>query len=85
MLPSQPCPLALATLQTLKAEIMMKEQTISGIKKEFGVAVYQSMEAGDQADTSRIFAEFKAKIDALNADIAAKRLEIQELEKAGTN
>jgi hypothetical protein len=28
MLPSQPCPLALATLQTLKAEIMMKEQTI---------------------------------------------------------
>jgi len=64
---------------------MLKEQTIAGIKKEFGVAVYQSMEAGDQAEYARIFTEFKTKIDVLNADIASKRLAIQELEKTASN
>ncbi|KAG8458631.1 hypothetical protein KFE25_008428 [Diacronema lutheri] len=67
--------------QTLKAEIMMKEGTIKSVKQEFGVAVYASMEKGDQADTARVFGEFKSRIDALNAEIAAKRLEIQELDK----
>lgn len=69
--------------QTLKAEIMMKESTIKSIKQEFGVAVYESMEKGDQADSAAIFGNFKARIDALNAEIAAKRLEISELDKSG--
>jgi hypothetical protein len=67
--------------QTLKAEIMLKEGQIKSIKQEFGVSVYDSMEKGDQAETSRIYNEFRAKIDGLNAEIAAKRLEIQELER----
>ena len=68
--------------QALKAEIMMKESTIKGIMQEMGVAIYPSLEAGDQAETARVFAEYKAKVDAINAEIAAKKVEVQELETA---
>mmetsp|Transcript_11410 Transcript_11410/g.33796 ORF Transcript_11410/g.33796 Transcript_11410/m.33796 type:complete len:101 (-) Transcript_11410:564-866(-) len=65
--------------QALKAEIMMKESQIKSIKQELGVAIYPSLEAGDQAETSRLFNEYKGKVDAINAEIAAKKMEVQEL------
>lgn len=71
--------------QAFKAEIMMKEQQVKSIKQEFGVTVYASLESADQAETARIFGEYSAKVNALNAEIAAKRLEIAELEKAGAH
>eukprot|EP00307_Rebecca_sp_RCC1486_P001124 CAMPEP_0119406272 /NCGR_PEP_ID=MMETSP1335-20130426/665_1 /TAXON_ID=259385 /ORGANISM="Chrysoculter rhomboideus, Strain RCC1486" /LENGTH=116 /DNA_ID=CAMNT_0007430345 /DNA_START=81 /DNA_END=431 /DNA_ORIENTATION=- len=67
--------------QALKAEILMKEGSVKGVKQELGVTVYAALESGDQAEVARIFNEFKAKVDALNAEIAAKRMEITELEK----
>jgi hypothetical protein len=69
--------------QAFKAEIMMKEQQVKSVKQEFGVTVYASLESADQAETSRIFGEYSAKVNAINAEIAAKRLDIAEMEKAG--
>jgi len=71
--------------QAFKAEIMLKEQQVKSIKQEFGVTVYASLESADQAETARIFGEYAAKVNALNAEIAAKRMEISELEKSGQN
>lgn len=69
--------------QALKAEILIKESNIKGIKQEFGVAVYGAMEKGDQEEIARIFESFRTRTDALNAEIAAKRLEILDLERSG--
>lgn len=69
--------------QALKAEILMKEGTVKGVKQEMGINIYAPLETGDQAEVARIFNEFKVKVDAINAEIAAKRMEIAELEKAG--
>lgn len=68
----------------LKTEIKMKEGQIRDLKREFGLLVFEHMEKSDQSESARVFNESKAKIDAINAEIAAKKLEIQELTGGGS-
>jgi len=71
-------------IQTLKAECLMKESQIKGIKQELGVKIYDALEASDDSEVARIFAEFKAKVDAVNAEVAKKKTDIAEMEKLQT-
>mmetsp|Transcript_17681 Transcript_17681/g.47593 ORF Transcript_17681/g.47593 Transcript_17681/m.47593 type:complete len:106 (+) Transcript_17681:100-417(+) len=71
-------------IQTLKAEIMMKENQAKSVKQEMGVAIYAALESSDQEEMARIFGEYKAKVDAIDAEIATKKLTMTELEAQAT-
>uniref|UniRef100_A0A6S9U520 Uncharacterized protein n=1 Tax=Chrysotila carterae TaxID=13221 RepID=A0A6S9U520_CHRCT len=46
----------------LKGEVMMLEQKVLGMKKDFGKDVYDAMVAGDKVNTERLFNETRAKV-----------------------
>ncbi|KAL1519949.1 hypothetical protein AB1Y20_023436 [Prymnesium parvum] len=63
----------------LLGEIELLHSRISTTKKEFGKAVYDAMAAGDQPMVSQLFREAKAKVDEMEASVAAKRDKIAQL------
>ncbi|KAG8458630.1 hypothetical protein KFE25_008427 [Diacronema lutheri] len=68
-----------AKVQMLKAEIMLKEQSMRSMKQELGLSIYIHLEKADSEAYMAVFQETKAKIDAVLAEIEAKRAEIVEL------
>ena len=70
----------------LNGEIMLLQQKISKAKHDFGPHVYEAMLASiDGPEVGRLFNETKAKVDGLNAEIEAKRAQIEALKEAGAH
>lgn len=67
-------------VQALKAEIMLKQQSIKSLKQELGTSIYVHLEKADSEAFMALFQETKAKVDAILAEIEAKRSEIVELQ-----
>ncbi|KAJ1619099.1 hypothetical protein T492DRAFT_1088114 [Pavlovales sp. CCMP2436] len=65
--------------QALKAEIMLKENSIKGLKQELGLAVYDALETADSDVYMSQFQATKSKVDALVAEIDLKKAEIAAL------
>jgi hypothetical protein len=64
----------------LQGEIMLLQQRITTAKKEFGPLVFDAMVASiNGPEVDRIFNETRQKVEALQADIDAKRLQVDEL------
>ena len=67
----------------LKAEILVLENKRKTFMMEFGKDVYPAMAAGDRATTETLFMTTKSKVEALEADIAHKREQIESLKMPG--
>lgn len=65
--------------KAIEAQIAMKHQTIKGLQSEMGVKLYPVLVAG--GDIKPVFAEFQAKVAAVEAEIAEKEKEIAALGK----
>ena len=76
---------ARATKRTkLNADIMMLQNKVKDTKKNFGLTVYDEMVAANRPEVERMFMETRTKIEALEADIAAKRQQVEALKEPGT-
>jgi len=65
----------------LNAEIMSLQNKVGSVKKDFGTYVYAAMAASNQAEVDRLFGETRAKVDALEAEIAGKRAQVADLKE----
>jgi polyhydroxyalkanoate synthesis regulator phasin len=63
----------------LKTDVMMLQGKITTAKKEFGAMVYDQMVAANRPEVERLFNETRTKITALEAQVEAKRQQIQAL------
>jgi len=68
----------------LKGEIMMHQQKVTSIKKEFGVAVFDAMAGANRPEVERLFNETRSRVEALENDIATKRATIEHLKSPST-
>lgn len=64
----------------LQAEIQILQSKVTGAKKAMGVQIYDALSLGDQGEISRVFGQFKAQIDALEAQIKEKSDRIEVLD-----
>ena len=63
----------------LKGEIMMHQQKVTSIKKEFGVAVFDAMAAANRPEVERLFNEtrsVRARHHTLHPDLASRPVPI---------
>merc|ERR1712072_1076220 len=67
----------------LSGEIMYLRNKVDNQKKEFGVAIFDHMRAGEQAVVQQFLQQFEASIGALEKEIQAKQDEINVLDGAG--
>jgi len=67
----------------LKGEIVMLQRNVTSVKKEFGVLVFDQMVQANRPEVERLFGETRAKIDALEQQIAAKRQAVDDLKIPG--
>lgn len=67
----------------LKADIMLLENKKKTLLMEFGKDVYPAMAAGDRATTETLFMTTKSKAEALEAEMAHKKEEIERLKHSG--
>mmetsp|Transcript_20689 Transcript_20689/g.61718 ORF Transcript_20689/g.61718 Transcript_20689/m.61718 type:complete len:94 (+) Transcript_20689:118-399(+) len=65
----------------LQAENLLLKQKVTGAKKEMGLQIYDAMVLGDQNEVSRVFAQFKAQVDELEAKIREKNGRIEQLDQ----
>ena len=69
----------------LHAEIVVLQSKVKDAKKDFGVKVYDSMYAANQAEVDRLFMELRTKVDALEGEIDAKRQMVANLKEPGSH
>ena len=63
----------------IKADVMLLENKKKTLLMEFGKDVYPAMAAGDRATTETLFMTTKSKVEALEAEMVAKKEEIERL------
>jgi hypothetical protein len=63
----------------LRADIVLLQRSVASAKKEFGPHVYDAMVSGNQSEIDRLFADVKAKVQGLEAQIEAKRQAVADL------
>lgn len=68
----------------ITTELTLLKQKISSAKKDFGVKVYDAMAQANKAEVERLFTEARAKIEALEAEMAAKHEKYLSLKEPGT-
>lgn len=68
----------------LKGEMEIIKRKVKTAKQDFGVKVFDLMASNDDAGVASLFAEYRGKIDALERDLQAKRLELQALHPDGS-
>lgn len=70
----------LVSLRTkLQAEVMYVESQIKGALQKFGVEVFPHMENNNSAQVQQHFVDVKREVDGYREQIAAKNVEIAEL------
>jgi hypothetical protein len=69
----------------LKADILLIENKLKTLKMEFGKDVYPAMAAGDRQTTETLFMTTKGKVEAMEAEIAQKKAEIETLKTPGNS
>ena len=76
---------ARATKRTkLNADILMLTSKVKDAKKAFGLAVYDEMVAANRPEVEKLFMDTRSRIEAMEADIAAKRQQVENLKEPGT-
>ena len=63
----------------LRADIVLLQRSVASAKKDFGPHVYDAMVSGNQSEIDRLFADVKAKVQGLEAQIEAKRQAVADL------
>ena len=64
-----------------QAEVLYLEQQIKGILQKFGVDVFAHMESNNSAQVQQHFTDTKREVENYREQIAAKNVEIAELNK----
>lgn len=68
-------------VKAFETEIEFKKGNIKTLQQEFGVKVFDLVGAWKEAEIKAAHAETKQKIDAVEAEIAAKQAEIAQLKQ----
>merc|ERR1712086_259148 len=68
-----------AQITKIQADVAFVKRSIDSQKKEFGVAVFDHMRAGEQEIVQQFLQQYQATIAGLEAQIAAKEEEIAKL------
>ena len=63
----------------IKGEVVLIQQKVTSAKKEFGMLVYEQMVAANRPEVERLFNETRTKIEAMEAQIIAKKEQIELL------
>lgn len=69
----------------LKHEVAVRDDKVKSIKRRAGARLYDSMAAGDTAETTSIFEEARGRVEVLESEMAARRAEIQRLWPSGAS
>ena len=58
----------------------VRRSKVKNAKRDMGVSIFDSLQIGDQNETQRVFNQFKATVDGLEAQIAEKMGRIEQLD-----
>ena len=68
----------------ITADITMLEGKVTTAKKEFGLHVFDAMVQANKGEVERLFTETRAKVEALESDLAAKKEKRNALKESST-